>query len=130
MLQTNLHDTNVLIIDPGHGGLDGGAVGIDGTAESTINLDIAVKLNLMAKLCGIPTVMTRTSETIDYPSDAKTIADCKIADQKSRLRLIQDYPNSILYSIHQNSYPGEKVSEIQVLYAHHESSRTLGIYHE
>lgn len=116
-----------LIIDPGHGGSDGGAVGIDGVLESEINLQVALKLNSLGKLCGVSTIMTRNSNNIDYPSDACSISERKVADQKARLRLIQDYPNAILYSIHQNTFPDEKVTGIQVLFGHDESSRALGL---
>lgn len=118
--------TPTLIIDAGHGGLDGGAVGIDGTNESKINLEIAQKLNLLSKLCGIPTIMTRNMEDITYPPSAASISEKKVSDQKARLRLIQDCPNGILYSIHQNSYTNESVSGIHVLYGHTENSRVLG----
>lgn len=134
-IQTNISKTtsgyatiiHPLIIDAGHGGADGGAVGADGTPESHINLQIADRLNLLGKLCGISTVMTRSTEDISYPVEAKTIAEKKIADQKARLRLIQDYPNGILYSIHQNSFPSKTVSGNQVLYGHTESSQMIGI---
>lgn len=117
---------DVLIIDPGHGGLDGGAVTADGKKESEINLSISLKLNALCHLYGIKTVMTRTEETITYPSDATTISDCKKADQQMRLSLIRDYPHGILFSIHQNYYPSEDVKGIQVLYGHDEKSRELG----
>lgn len=117
---------DILIIDPGHGGLDGGAVTVDGVKESEINLSISLKLNALCHLYGIPTVMTRTDEAIDYPSDAVTISECKKADQEMRLRLIRDYPHGILFSIHQNYYPSERVSGVQVLYGHDEKSRELG----
>ena len=64
----------VLLIDPGHGGTDGGAVSKDGTIESTLNLAIAQKLNGIASFYGIPTVMTRNSEEIQYPDTADTIS--------------------------------------------------------
>ena len=116
----------VLIIDPGHGGYDGGASTSDGVKESEINLAISLKLNTICHLYGIPTVMTRNSETIDYPSDATTIAQCKKADQEQRLRLIRDYPYGILFSIHQNYYPAPQPSGVQVLYGHDEKSCQLG----
>ena len=100
---------HVLIIDPGHGGLDGGAVSSDGVKESEINLKISIKLNTLGHLYGITTVMTRTTENIEYPSDATTISACKKADQQMRLGLIRDYPHGILYSIHQI---GEKIKRV------------------
>ena len=117
---------NILIIDPGHGGVDGGAVGIDGTIESSVNLDIARKLNMLCHLYGITTLMTRQNETIDYPSDADTIAEKKVADQNARLRLIRDYPHAILYSIHQNYYPSPSVSGFHIFYGHSSESKQLG----
>ena len=44
---------STLVIDPGHGGIDSGAVGIDGTRESDLNLAIALKLRAMAELYGL-----------------------------------------------------------------------------
>jgi len=116
----------LLIIDPGHGGADGGAVGIDGIIESQINLQIALKLESMCHLFGVTTVMTRDSEEIEYPADADTIAKMKLADQNARLRLIRDYPHGILFSIHQNYYPSEKPNGVEVLYGHSEDSREVG----
>ena len=131
LLQHTITDSTsnqtVLIIDAGHGGDDGGAVGIDGTTESEINILIAQKVNLLAKLCGISTVMTRDSEEIDYPPEANSISKRKLADQNARLRLIRDYPHGILYSIHQNAYPNESVSGIQVFYGHNVSSQKLAV---
>lgn len=118
---------NVLIIDPGHGGLDGGAVTTDGVKESEINLSISLKLNALSHLYGIPTVMTRTSESIDYPADAVTISECKKADQQMRLGLIRGYPHGILFSIHQNYYPSKQPNGVQVFYGHDEKSRELGL---
>jgi len=129
MSETAFYDSplNILIIDPGHGGLDGGAVTADGVKESELNLSISLKLNTICHLYGIPTVMTRTDETIDYPETAKTIADSKKADQQMRLNLIRDYPHGIMFSIHQNYYPSTQPSGIQVFYGHNQKSRELGI---
>ncbi len=107
---------DILIIDPGHGGADGGAVGTDGTIESGINLKIGLRLESLCHLYGVQTVMTRRLESIDYPPEADTIAKMKVSDQKARLGLIRDYPHAILFSIHQNSYPSETPKGVQVLY--------------
>ena len=49
----------VIIIDAGHGGEDGGAVGIDGTYEKNINLQIALKVNDFLTLFGYKTHLIR-----------------------------------------------------------------------
>jgi len=116
----------MMIIDAGHGGADGGAVGVNGVLESNLNLAIALKMNSIAHLYGITTAMTRYSSEIHYPNDADTIAKMKISDQNERLRLIQDCPHGILISIHQNFFPSPSPSGIQVFYGHNASSKEFG----
>ena len=78
-----------LVIDPGHGGEDGGAVAADGTPEAELNLQISLRLHALARLCGVQTAMTRQSEHIEYPTDAGTISARKTADQKQRVEMIK-----------------------------------------
>ncbi len=106
----------VLIIDPGHGGRDGGAVAPDGMLESDLNLDIALRLRALAAFWGVETVMTRETPGIDYPAEAATISAMKKADQKARLELIHATANGILLSIHQNNYPASSPRGIQVFF--------------
>ena len=106
----------VLIIDAGHGGLDGGAVGADGTVESGVNLDIALKLAALAAFCGQESVLTRDSEELHYPDEDASIASKKTADQRRRLELINSVPGGVLISIHQNKYTAPQPSGPQVFY--------------
>ena len=106
----------VLVIDAGHGGADGGAVAADGTLESDINLDIALRLEALARFWGVETVMTRTEKDIDYPADADSIAEKKIADQHARVGLVNNTDGAVLLSIHQNNYPAASPRGIQVFY--------------
>lgn len=114
-----------LVIDAGHGGEDGGASTAGGALESEINLAVAQKLDALARLFGVDTVMTRTSEAIDYPPEAETTAARKRADQSARLRLINTTPGAVLVSIHQNFYPDPRPSGPQVFYADTPGSREL-----
>ena len=117
---------HILVIDAGHGGLDGGAVAADGMTESGVNLAIARKLEFIANFCGVKTVMTRTEDDLDYPEDADTVKAKKTWDQKRRAEIIRATPNAILISIHQNKYPDPRPNGSQVLYATSEGSRELG----
>ena len=112
-----------LIIDPGHGGMDGGAVSIHGTRESEINLDIAQRLELIMGFFGVHTVMTRNSEELDYSKDATTIRAKKNEDIRNRINLINSTENAVLISIHQNKYHEPGPSGVQVLYARTAGSR-------
>ena len=96
----------VLILDAGHGGEDGGAVAPNGTVEADINLQIALRARAISELTGIEVVMTRDSPDIAYPDNATTIAERKKADQHQRAELIRKTDNAVLISIHQNCLPG------------------------
>lgn len=105
-----------LVIDAGHGGADGGAVASNGTLESEINLDIALRLEALADFWGISTVMTRAASEIEYPESAETLSAKKKADQDARIDLIQNTPGAVLISIHQNYYPSTAPWGIQVFF--------------
>lgn len=106
-----------IIIDPGHGGEDGGAVSPTGTRESEVNLDISLKTRDILGLFGIIPTLTRDSENIDYPDSADTIHERKVADQKARLELINSTDNAVLISIHQNKFSGTQPFGAETLYA-------------
>ena len=91
----------ILIIDAGHGGTDGGAVSENGTKESEINLAIAQKMDALARLVGVETIMTRNSEELDYPDEADTIRKKKVYDQKQQVEQINKTQNAVLISVHQ-----------------------------
>ncbi|MBP5166069.1 MAG: N-acetylmuramoyl-L-alanine amidase [Oscillospiraceae bacterium] len=113
------------IIDAGHGGEDGGAVAPDGTLESELNLSISLKLDALMGLFGADTVLTRSSEVIDYPAGAQTVRERKNADQVRRVELIASRENAVLISIHQNNFGDSRPSGAQVLYNKHSGSAEL-----
>ena len=115
----------IMIIDAGHGGEDGGAVAANGTLESDINLDVALRLKALADFWGVSSIMTREESAIDYPEDAASLSQMKKADQNARLSLIVSTPGAVLVSIHQNYYPSDKPSGIQVFYGNVEGSQLL-----
>lgn len=129
--ETKADLTPVLIIDPGHGGLDGGAVASDGTKESAVNLAIALRLRDLCLLLGIPCLMTRTGEELPYPAELSGIREKKVWDQRRRIDLVNETENAILLSIHQNYYPDDRPSGTQVIYGSEEASACFGgIVHE
>jgi len=116
----------ILIIDPGHGGLDGGAVAADGSIESEFNLDVALKMREAAHLFGIVPILTRYSEELPYPEDCTTVRAKKIWDQKQRVSLVNDTENAVLISVHQNMHTSHKSCGIEVLYANTPDSDIFG----
>lgn len=115
-------EISTLVIDPGHGGIDGGAVGADGTKESDINLAIALKLRALAEFYALENTMTRQDDS--SRSDAQRYSEHE--DLVSRADLVNATENPVLISIHQNCYPTGQPSGPQVLYAATETSESLG----
>ncbi len=117
---------HVLVIDAGHGGEDGGAVASDGTLESDVNLIVALRLEALARFCGVETRMTRRTRELDYPPELTKTAQRKTWDQHRRAELANATPGAVLVSIHQNKYPDPRPHGPQVLYAADEESRGFG----
>lgn len=118
MAPTVQNEQLLLIIDPGHGGADGGASDSVGREEDEINLNIALRLEALALLYGLPVEMTRRTHDIDYPEDASSIRAKKVADTRMRVEQINAAQNAVVISIHQNTFPGDNsVEGTQVLYA-------------
>lgn len=107
---------HTVIIDAGHGGVDGGATSCSGKLESAFNLEIALRLNDLMHLLGLHTKMIRTSDISVY-TQGETIAAKKVSDLKERVRIVSETENGLLVSIHQNTFPDGKYSGAQVFYA-------------
>ena len=115
-----------VIIDAGHGGEDGGAIGKSGVLEKDLNLAIAQKLYDELVASGVNCVMTRQTDTLLYDRNQDYEGRKKALDAKARIEISQKYENAIFVSIHQNSYPVEKYSGFQVYYSpNNESSLRL-----
>jgi len=115
--QAQLPDRTVFVIDAGHGGEDGGAVSADGTAESGINLSVALRLRDLLRLCGAETAMTRTEDVSIHSDTAETLHEKKASDLKNRADIVNGAESAVLVSIHQNCLPGSPgVHGAQVFY--------------
>ncbi len=114
-----------IIIDAGHGGFDGGAVASDGTEEKDINLQIAGKINSLAKLFGYSTIMTRKEDNALCNSES-SIRKNKIEDMKNRLKIINMNPKAVFLSVHMNKFEQENVWGAQVFFSpNNENSKVL-----
>jgi N-acetylmuramoyl-L-alanine amidase len=106
-----------VVIDAGHGGEDGGTVGVDGTLEKDINLTLARELFDALTSRGIRCVMTRTEDMLLYDRNADYEGRKKALDAKARLEIAAKQERAVFVSIHQNSYPVAKYSGFQVYYS-------------
>lgn len=108
--------TKKIIIDAGHGLPDGGAIGMNGTIESTINIKIAriVEKKLIKK--GYTVIMTRTGED-SITQEEESIASRKKSDMKKRLEIINNNDADMFVSIHMNKFTDSRYRGAQVIYS-------------
>ena len=114
--QTESDEGYLVVIDPGHGGVDPGMLGVNDTVEKEINLAIAYRLKEKLEEQGIKVVLTRTTDDGLY---AESDSNKKIADMKKRCEIIAGSNADIVVSIHQNSFSDSRVSGAQVFYYKH-----------
>ncbi|MDR7871572.1 MAG: N-acetylmuramoyl-L-alanine amidase CwlD [Tissierellaceae bacterium] len=109
--------TNKIIgIDPGHGGVDPGAVSKSGILEDEINLEIALKLKRLIEQSGGIVIMTRDEDKGLYTEKSTTLRQKKTEDLINRKALIEETGCELFVSIHMNSFTNSKYSGSQTLY--------------
>lgn len=106
----------VIIIDAGHGGEDGGAIGVDGTYEKDVNLEISLKLNDILSIFGYKTHLIRTTDSAIH-TQGDTIRQRKVSDIHNRTATMDLYENCIYLSIHQNKYSDGRIWGTQTFYS-------------
>ncbi len=108
---------HIILIDPGHGGIDGGAKSKNGTIEKDINLSISIKLKAELEAANYIVYMTRTE---DSQLDSR-----KAKDLNARCQMKKDTKCDMFISIHQNMFPQANCFGAQVWYASNEDSKVL-----
>lgn len=106
-----------VIIDAGHGGEDGGAIGVNGAYEKDINLAISLKLKEKLDALGIPCALTRSEDILLYDRNTDFEGRKKKLDLQYRKDFAESYENAIFISVHQNSFSEEKYSGLQIYYS-------------
>ena len=117
----NTNDLPTVIIDAGHGGMDGGAVGVNGVLEKELNLEMATVLSALMRVSGYNVVTTRTDDTMLTTEDGRGTA--KNQDLKKRLEIASEYPEGLMISLHCNKFPSENCKGLQVYYSENELAR-------
>ena len=98
-----------VVIDAGHGGIDGGVSGVKTSAkESELNLQIAQKLKAYFKMSGVDVVMTRNNSNGLYGLSTKNF---KMRDMKERERIISEANPDLVISLHQNFFLSQSRGE-------------------
>ena len=109
-----------VVIDAGHGGADGGVVGVKtGTKESDVNLSISNYLMKYFKDAGYNVVMTRS----DAGAAMSGFKYNKREDMRARRDVLEKASPDLVISVHCNSYPQGSVKGAQAFFA---SDASLG----
>jgi N-acetylmuramoyl-L-alanine amidase len=98
----------VIVIDPGHGGIDSGAVSPSGTREDELNLKVALKLKKYLEAQGANVIMTRETE--------QGLSSQKREDMRKRVELIRESNAHIVISIHMNKFTQSQYFGAQTFY--------------
>ena len=93
----------VIVLDAGHGGEDGGAVGVNGVEEKTVNLAIAL--------------FVRETDTAVGDTTLSTLNERKRSDILYRTQIVNETENCIFVSIHQNFFEQSQYSGAQMFYS-------------
>lgn len=103
-----------IVLDAGHGGIDGGSEGVvSGVKESELNLKVTKKLEKLLNAFGFNVVLTRTNADGLYSQFA---TNKKQDDMKKRKEIIQKSKPNMVVSIHMNSFPNKNERGAQVFY--------------
>ncbi len=113
---------HTLVIDAGHGGIDSGALGADGSKESDINLAIALKLRALAEFYGQNNLMIRQDDIT--MSDTESYSEHR--DLEKRAEIVNSVGKCVYISIHQNCFPTGQPSGSLVIYSPDNESERLG----
>ncbi len=106
-----------IVIDAGHGGEDGGAVGVNGLVEKDINLAIALALAEDLKANNFDVVLVRDGDYSVGDQSLSTVAERKRSDTKRRVSLVEETGDCLLVSIHQNQFSQSQYSGAQMFYS-------------
>lgn len=122
--QVKTADKKIILIDPGHGGMDGGAQSKNGTVEKNINLSISLKLRKALQDEGFKIVMTREEDKGLY-TDSGKVRKKKNEDLENRCKIKDESNCNMFISIHLNMFPQSKYYGSQVWYSSNPDSQRL-----
>ena len=115
----------IIVIDPGHGGEDGGTGGRSGALEKNINLDISLVLAELFEDSGYKVILTRDGDYSIGDQSISTIAGRKASDIKKRVEICNSSGAELVLSIHQNFFEQSKYYGTQVFYGANNDSEEL-----
>ena len=114
--QNHVSDIPVIIIDPGHGGDDGGALGFHGEKEKDFNLWVSSFIHQFCSISGGKSVLTRNDDCMLAAKKNHTL-NKKRSDLIARTEIASDFDNAVFVSIHQNKFDNGRYKGLQFFYS-------------
>lgn len=103
-----------IVLDAGHGGIDGGVSGVKtGVKESELNLAVVKKLEKYLTDAGMTVVLTRSSSAGLY---GVAVGNLKKKDMKKRKEIIEKEKPVLVVSVHMNKFSSSTRRGAQVFY--------------
>ena len=90
----------LIVLDPGHGGSDPGAIGVRGSYEKKLNLDLSMLVKTILERAGARVVMTRTTDVDLTPVNASDRDELR-----ARANVANHRKADIFISVHHNASP-------------------------
>ena len=112
-----MKNKTVIVLDSGHGGMDGGCSTSDGKTEKGINLNIMMSVRDIARFLGYEVEATRTRDISIHDDGVTGIRNQKISDMENRLELFNKYSDCVCVSIHQNTFSDPQYKGAQMFYS-------------
>lgn len=106
-----------IVLDPGHGGEDGGTSGNSAVLEKDINLAVALKVQGLLEASGYHVVMTRTEDISIGDETLDTVRGRKVSDLHNRMKIIEEQGDCVFLSIHQNYFEQSQYDGAQMFYS-------------
>lgn len=106
----------IIVVDAGHGGIDGGASSKDGLLEKDVTLKIAMQLRDYLQEAGALVIMTRETDRDLADEDVSRIRDRKVQDLKRRVEIVNNSDADLFVSIHLNAIPSPRWKGAQTFY--------------
>ncbi|SEU01942.1 N-acetylmuramoyl-L-alanine amidase [Salinibacillus kushneri] len=106
----------VVVLDPGHGGVDGGAVGKDDSLEKDIALSTVKYLRDYLQEAGALVYLTREGDYDLAAEETKGLSKRKSEDIRKRVQFVKEKNPDLFLSIHLNAIPQTRWSGAQTFY--------------
>lgn len=116
-----------ILIDPGHGGIDPGAISASGMDEASLNLMLSKRLGDMLRAAGAEVIYTRTDQDDLSGIQGPLYRERKVNDLRARVELLRRVRPDLVVSVHGNAAVSSSWRGAQTFFgsAHREESKAL-----